>query len=74
MIKKIFLVASPDQGFCGAYDNMVVCAENKEEAIQFVIDLAGEAEWGRIEDTKVKFLGNAEDNIEVGIILASYNN
>lgn len=78
---KIYLLNQDTNNGYNSYDSLVVCAENEDEARQitpyafeFVDGICKGSLWAwRIEDVKVKYLGEAKEGSGKGIILGSFN-
>jgi len=76
MEKKLYLLSQ--NVTCGGdtYDSLVVCSDSEENArkieppnISFQND-----DWTDIKNVKVKYIGEASENIKIGeIICTSYN-
>ena len=75
---KLFLISQTVNTKYDTYDSAVVCAATEEDAIkippgdpayyQSPIDV-----WCQEKDVKVKFIGEAAPEMEVGVICASFN-
>lgn len=79
---KLFLVHNPtSEGYYDTFDSMVVAAKSEEDARQWhpygkypdtEWNNSG-GEWCKPEQTEVTYIGIATDNIEPGVICASFN-
>ena len=78
---NLYLLEQNDNTGYDTYDSCVVCAENEQDAITISPDSRYTIEqkhpdtsWARsIESVTCEFLGVANENIERGIVLASFN-
>jgi len=76
---KLFILYGTASGY-DTFDSCIVCAENEEEA-KNINPMYGEkwvywceCEWAKSpEDVTVEYIGEADENIEKGVVLASYN-
>lgn len=59
------------------YDSAVVCADNEEEARSIhPSDYATKYTWiesDKINEIRVEYLGEADENLKKGVILSSFN-
>jgi len=72
---NLYLIERTDHWGYDDYDSAVVCAENVEEArrTEVAVSKYGFNPWTTPDNVKVKMLGTAKDNIEKGVVLASFN-
>lgn len=70
MIKKIYLITRRDKhtSYC-QYIGFVICAFDERQVFEIAKE---EEELFNKDFVKIKLLGNAEDNLEIGIILSDY--
>ena len=74
---KLYYVWQDENNDYDTYDSFVVCAENEEEAKNTHPD--GDGNWRRYtwasspEKVKCKLIGVANDNVEKGVVIASFN-
>ena len=74
---KLYLITQDVNNGYDTYDSFVVCAKDEEDA-KMVHELDDDElyckTWvSNIEDIKVKYLGEADESIERGEILGSFN-
>ena len=81
-MKNLYLVSRTNKTDYDQYDAVVVCAKSPKEArythpSKYDKDWDGiQNDWGswqKAEDLDVKYLGVADDTVEEGVVLASYN-
>ena len=83
---KLYIISNNESGGYDTFDSAVVCAENEEEARkihpgEWVKDKWWEkpvkdcdSSWAtRLENINVEYIGEADEGIEPGVILASFN-
>ena len=74
---NLYYVWQDENNGYDTYDSFVVCAENEEEAKNTHPD--GDGNWRRYtwasspEKVKCELIGTASDNVERGIVIASFN-
>jgi len=82
-MKNLYLISQDKNNDYDTFDSAVVCAESEEKA-RFIhprnenwsgIEEEGrfEGEWCLAKYVKVKLIGEAAKDIEVGVVLASFN-
>jgi hypothetical protein len=79
-MKNLYLVSRTNKTSYDEYDAIVVCAKSPKEARYTHPDdkdWNGTEEyyssWQNAEELDVKLLGVADDTVEEGVVLASYN-
>lgn len=74
---NLYFVWQDENNDYDTYDSFVICAENEEEAKNTHPD--GGENWRRStwascpEKVKCELIGKASDNVEKGIVIASFN-
>lgn len=77
--KKLYKIWQEVNDNYDAYDSAIVCAENENDVRNTKIGFEYDGEedyfnkWAKLEFVKVKEIGIANDDIEKGIVLASFN-
>lgn len=71
MNMKLFLLKQSVNNGYDTFDSAVVCAESETQAQKTRI--GGSSSWTEWENVKVVYLGEADDSIKEGIVLASFN-
>ena len=80
---KIYKIYQTVNGDYDTYDSAVVCAENEEEAKKIHpspyrkeevgIETTAFDGWCSLKDVKVEEIGDANDDMKKGVIVASFN-
>lgn len=69
---KLYLLQRGDRIDYDEYDSMVVAAENEHDALR-TLPPRGLSGWTKeLERIKVTCIGNATEDLPVGVVLASY--
>ena len=73
-MNKLYRIWQDKNNDYDTYDSAIVCAEDEEEARNTDLGSVGQyGTWVEPEDVHVEEIGIANDDVEKGIILASYN-
>lgn len=77
-MSKLYLIWQDVKTGWDTYDSAVVCADNEEEARNTTVGSSYSEgsmcyEWAQPKDVKVKYIGEAAQNIEKGVVLDSFN-
>lgn len=79
-MNKIYKLTQNVNNHYDTYDSCIVCAENEEKAKYIHPSLhnwdgtvSNYDGWCDVKDVNVKEIGIANEEIEIGVILASYN-
>jgi len=82
---KLYVISQSENNDYDTYDSAVVCAENEEEARKIHPSEYAEDKWWekpkdpyspwatKLENVDVKYIGEATEGVEPGIIIASFN-
>ena len=79
---KLFLISQNINNGYDTYDSAVVCAENEDEAKKINPDGYGKevtteeerySSWTTIDNVDVEYLGEAKEELEAGVVCASFN-
>ena len=78
---NLYLISQDVNDEYDTYDSAVVCAETEDEARMIhPVDEEWDGskaenycEWCDVKDVQVKIIGVAANNLQIGVILASYN-
>jgi hypothetical protein len=70
---KLYLLERGDRVDYDEYDSMVVAAENEHDALR-TLPPRGLFGWTReLERIKITHIGNAVEDLPIGVVLASFN-
>ncbi len=79
---KLYLISQSKNCGYDTYDSAVVCAPDEDTARNINPDgvMMSEADWSRdfstwyhSKDVEVEYIGEAEENMTIGVICASFN-
>jgi len=74
---KIYKLTQTENSGYDTYDSIIVCSEDEEEAKKICPNGDNKFDTGawasKEENVQVEYLGEAEEYLEKGIILASFN-
>ena len=70
-MNKLYKIWQDKNNNYDTFDSAIVCAENEEEARN--TKLGNNYSWVKPEDVHVEEIGIAKDDVEKGIVLASFN-
>lgn len=70
---KLYIVTRTDRVGCDEFDSLVIAAEDEDRAKDFKADWMSFNYWASREDLEAKYIGEAKEGTEYGLVFSSFN-